>query len=102
MLLFCIEYVYINYDQLARRWVIAFTTDREISKRAPLLCVAVSETDNALGKYHRYSFDFNQETDSFLRERKKREEKLLQENIQVYLSLFFFFFSILYLIVTFF
>jgi hypothetical protein len=43
------------YDKLAHRWLVEqleYTTSRQI-------CVAVSATDDATGRYHRYAYTFN-------------------------------------------
>lgn len=49
----------VRYDQLAQRWLIVMPIFRRDSADAALpysMCYAVSETDDPLGKYHRYEF----------------------------------------------
>jgi alpha-tubulin suppressor-like RCC1 family protein len=48
------------YDTLAQRWVVE---QFAIDAKPNLECIAVSETSDATGKWHRYSFEYSNEID---------------------------------------
>jgi len=48
----------VRYDRAAGRWIIAQFANASSSSGPYLECVAVSQTSDATGSYHRYSFDF--------------------------------------------
>jgi hypothetical protein len=51
----------VQYDKLANRWVMSQFVEK--GGKPFLQCFAISQTDDALGKYNRYSFEFSEFND---------------------------------------
>jgi len=48
----------VMYDQMANRWIISQIAAKDGNFQTTDECIAVSESSDATGKYHRYSFTF--------------------------------------------